>query len=141
MKLTTRINIWSGMSDTEVSGQVACIVETIKRFANIPCNSAFWDERDGDCALVNGADGRLTYVQVVACKNIESEVQKFCQDLFDRTFEELADENRHGKASVKASRTLRLKLEDCKGINGGMYITSYDEDDRMFEQLNILDVE
>ena len=134
MKLTTRINIWSGMSDKEVSEQVACIVDTIKRFANIPCNSAFWDEHEDDCALVNGADGRLSYVQVVACKDIESEVHKFCKDLFDRTFEELADKG-------KISRTLRLKLEDCKGIHGGMYITSYDEDDRMFEQLNILNIE
>lgn len=138
MKLTTKINIWSGMSDTEVSEQVGRIVETIKMFARIPCNSAFWDECGGDCALVNGSDGRLSYVHVVDRRSIESEVRKFCQDLFDRTFEELADEeDRRGKSS----RTLRLKIEDCQGVHGGMYITSYDEDDRMFEQLNILYVE
>jgi len=122
MKLTTYIIVHYKAKTEDISLDAKKLMETIRSFATIPSNHAFWDAESANaenCILVYGSHYGLEEAKHIKCDDIEKELLEWCCDVAEYLQQTPDDYSDCG--------SLDVEIEDVEWA-GGMHVTCNNKD-------------
>lgn len=141
MKIITDFCMYKDWKDDSRDRQAEMLLETIRAFAKMSNNSAFWtdagDKFETNCIVVKGFLSDLETAECIPFSEIERVVHAWCIELANWCRDD-ADEDK--EYDEYARKQLNIEIDEHFAC-GGLAVVAFDKDGKRDHELHILPIE